>query len=224
MRNLDTDLVQSGGGGSPGGRRVDLTARIAAPDFVMAFGRNEEICGEEEPADFVYRVVSGAVRTLRSLSDGRRQIAGFYFPGDVFGLERTDVHAFSAEAIGECQVALIRRAALDRAADRDAAAARELWDITSADLGRMQTHMLLLGRKGAAERVAAFLLDMESRMVGHDAVDLPMSRNDIADYLGLTIETVSRSLTQLEREGAIALPSTRHVEIRNRRALAAYRA
>ena len=225
MRNFDTEYTQGGAGtGSISGQCVDLTARIAAPGFVMGFARNEEIYGEEETADFVYRVVSGVVRTTRLLSDGRRQVAGFYFAGDVFGLETGDTHNACAEAITDCQVARVKRAVLERAADRDVCAARELWSITARDLDRMQAHMLLLGRKGAVERLAIFLLDMEARTQGHGVVDLPMSRIDIADYLGVTFETVSRSLTQLERDGVIALPSSRHIELRNRRALAAYQA
>jgi CRP/FNR family nitrogen fixation transcriptional regulator len=226
MRNFDPDLGLGGGaiGSSFGGRNVDLTARLAAPGFVMSFAPNEEIYGEEEPADFVYRVVSGAVRTVRILSDGRRQVAGFHFAGDVFGLEPGDMHSACAEAVSMCTVALIKRTALERAADRDSAAARELWTITSCDLQRVQAHMLLLGRKGALERVTVFLLEMAARTAGRNGVDLPMSRTDIADYLGLTIETVSRSLTQLERDGLIALPTSRHIEFCNCRALAAYQA
>ena len=222
MRNFDTDFAQGGAGaGAPAGHRVDLSDRIAAPGFVMGFARNEEIFGEEEPADFVYRLVSGVVRATRMLSDGRRQVAGFYFPGDVFGLETGDIHGTCAEAITECQVALIRRSVLERSAERDIAAARELWSITAQALDRMQAHMLLLGRRGAVERIAVFLLEMEVRTAGCGVVDLPMSRIDIADYLGITFETVSRGLTQLERDGIIALPSSRHIELRDRRGLMA---
>jgi CRP/FNR family nitrogen fixation transcriptional regulator len=225
MRNFDTDCALGGAGtGSSVGRCIDLTDRIAVPGLVMGFARNEEIFGEEETADFVYRVVSGVVRTTRLLSDGRRQVAGFYFTGDVFGLEPSEIHQTCAEAITDCRIALVKRAALERAADREVSTARELWAITARDLQRMQAHMLLLGRKGAVERLAIFLLDMETRTAGRGSVDLPMSRIDIADYLGMTFETVSRSLTQLERDGVIALPTTRHIELRDRRALAAYQA
>jgi CRP/FNR family nitrogen fixation transcriptional regulator len=223
MRNFDSDFIQGGSGAnSVVGRCVELTARIAAPGFMMNFSRNEEIYGEEEEADFVYHIVSGVVRTTRMLSDGRRQVAGFYFPGDVFGLETSGAHSACAEAITDCRVALVKRAALERAADRDIAAARELRAIISTTLARMQAHMLLLGHRGAVERLAGFLLEMEARTAGQDAVDLPMSRVDIADYLGITFETVSRALTQLERDGVIALPTSRHIELRDRRALSAY--
>jgi CRP/FNR family nitrogen fixation transcriptional regulator len=169
---------------------------LFAPGFVMAFGRNEEIYGQQEPADFVYRVVSGVVRTCRALSDGRRQIIAFCYPGDVFGLEAGPEHSFCAEAVGECQVALTKRRTLERAADQDNTTARDLWALTARDLQSLSDHMLLLGRKGATERVAAFLLQAFDRTQS-EQLDLPMSRTDIADYLGLTIESVSRSMSQL---------------------------
>jgi CRP/FNR family nitrogen fixation transcriptional regulator len=224
MRNLDIEGVVGGGAiGSLDGRGnlFDLTDGVTAPGFVMAFSRNEEIYGEGESADFVYKVVSGAVRTTRILADGRRQIADFHLAGDVFGLEDGEAHGLCAEAITDCRIALVKRVALERIADHDCGAARKLRGLTAGDLRRLQGHMLLLGRKGAVERVAAFLLEMSQRAPAGEAVDLPMSRTDIADYLGLTIETVSRSMTQLERDGCIGLPSSRHVELRDRRALRA---
>jgi CRP/FNR family nitrogen fixation transcriptional regulator len=188
----------------------------------MGFSRNEEIYGQEEEADFVYKVISGVVRSCQVLNDGRRQIAAFHFPGDVFGLESGSEHSLCAEAVSDCRIALVKRPSLDRAADQDSACARDLWAITSLDLQRLRDHMLLLGRKGAGERVAAFLLQMAERAGVGDWLDLPMSRAEIADYLGLTIETVSRNLTQMERDGVIGMPSARHVELRDRRALEAY--
>ena len=205
--------------GSPAVGTVDVGSGLDLPGFVMTFSRNEEIFGEQEPADFVYRIVEGAARSMRVLSDGRRQISAFHLAGDVFGLEIGDVHRFTAEAVGDCKVALIRRPALERAVERDMAAARLMWTLTSQDLCEAQGHLLLLTRRSAAERVGAFLLDMAARMGRGDVFDLPMSRLDMADYLGLTIETVSRSLTQLERDGAIGLPTCRKVVIRDRAAL-----
>lgn len=224
MRNFDMDTAQGGAGIGGGSQTFSLTAYASAPGFTMSFARNEEIYGEGEPSDFVYKVISGAVRTTRILSDGRRQIADFHLAGDVFGLEVGATHSLCAEAITDCRLSLVKRNALERAADHDCAAARELRSLTAADLHRLQEHMLLLGRKGALERVATFLLDMAQRENSSKAVDLPMSRSDIADYLGLTIETVSRSMTHLEREGVVYLPSARHVELRDRRALEAYAA
>jgi CRP-like cAMP-binding protein len=185
----------------------------------MSFGRNSEIYGEGEPADYVYKVVSGTVRTSKILADGRRQIGSFYLPGDVFGLEIGDDHSFSAEAITESRVLVVRRSALMGLANRDGDVARQMWTLAGRELARVQDHILLLV-KTAQERVVGFLLEMAERTPDADSVELPMSRQDIADYLGLTIETVSRTLTMLESDGAIELPTSRCVMLRKRSALA----
>jgi CRP-like cAMP-binding protein len=184
----------------------------------MSFARNAEIYGEGEPADYLYKVVSGTVRTYKVLSDGRRQIGAFYMPGDVFGLETADEHTFSAEAISDSKVLVIKRSALVALAGRDNQVARQLWALTGRELSRVQDHILLL-IKTAQERVAGFLLEMADRGSNGNALELPMSRQDIADYLGLTIETVSRTLTLLENAAAIELPSSRRIVLRNRSAL-----
>jgi CRP/FNR family nitrogen fixation transcriptional regulator len=184
----------------------------------MTFARNGEIYGEGEPADYVYKVLSGAVRTSKVLADGRRQIGAFHLPGDVFGLEVGAEHSFSAEAIAETKVLVARRSALFGLAARDSEMARQLWTLTGHELARVQEHLMLLV-KTAQERVVVFLLEMSARRPAGDTVELPMSRQDIADYLGLTIETVSRTLTNLEDEDAIELPSSRRIVLRNRPAL-----
>jgi CRP-like cAMP-binding protein len=184
----------------------------------MAFARNAEIYGEGEPADYLYKVVSGTVRTYKVLSDGRRQIGAFYLSGEIFGLEMGEEHTFSAEAITDSKVLVIKRSAVVTLAGRDHDVAHELWTLTSRELRRAQDHIMLLV-KTAQERVASFLLEMARRMPAGDAIELPMSRQDIADYLGLTIETVSRTLTHLENTAAIALPSSRRIVLRNRKAL-----
>lgn len=181
----------------------------------MSFRRNEEIYGEAEPADFLYKVVSGAVRMYKVLNDGRRQIGAFYLPGDMFGLEVGDLHASSAEAIGDTVVLVFKRGAVTALAARDTEVARELWDMTAQELRRTQDHMLLL-IKNAQERVASFLLDMATRNPDSEQIELPMSRQDMADFLGLTIETVSRTMTQLEHAHVIALPTSRRIALRNR--------
>jgi len=185
---------------------------------VMPFARNAEIYGENEPAEYLYKVVSGAVRSYKVLSDGRRQIGGFYLPGDVFGLEAGDVHGFSAEAVADSKIMVIKRAALIALAARDTEVARQLWTMSARELQRAQDHVMLL-IKTAQERVAGFLLEMAARGKSASEVDLPMSRQDIADYLGLTIETVSRTFTQLENCAAIGVPASRHIVLRNRAAL-----
>jgi len=184
----------------------------------MRFGRNAEVYGEGEPAEYLYKVISGAVRTYKVLADGRRQIGGFYLPGDIFGLEASEEHGFSAEAVNDSNVLVIKRSAVMDLAARDSSVAQQLWTVTGRELQRAQEHVLLL-IKSAQERVAGFLVEMARRAPGASTIQLAMSRQDIADYLGLTIETISRTLTQFEKSAAIALPTSRQIEIRNRAAL-----
>ena len=196
----------------------DLAGSIEMMGAAMTFARNAEIYGEDEPADYLYKVVSGAVRTYKVLADGRRQIGAFHLPGDIFGLESGDAHTLSAEAVADAKILLVKRSALMALAQRDGSVARQLWGTTSHELGRMQAHIMLL-IKTAEERVVGFLLEMADRSRTGNRGTLPMSRQDIADYLGLTIETVSRTLTHLETSAAIELPSARTVVLRNRASL-----
>src|SRR5690242_18705370 len=184
----------------------------------MRFARNIEIYGEGEPAEYIYQVISGAVRTYRMLDDGRRQIGAFHLPGDLFGVEAGDVHLWSAEAINDAQVLVVKRGAVMARAEHEKDLARQLWTLTVRELQRMQEHSMVL-IKSAEERVAGFLLEMAARGGASTAVELPMSRQDIADYLGLTIETVSRTFTQFVQSGTIALERSRRVVFRNRAAL-----
>jgi len=186
----------------------------------MVYPRDTEIFGENEPADYLYKVLSGTVRTYKILSDGRRQVGGFYLPGDIFGLEFADEHTLSAEAISDAKVLVIKRSALTALAARDPSIAQQLFALTGRELHRVQDRTLLL-IKNARERVASFLLEMAGRASENNTIELPMSRQDIADYLGLTIETVSRTLTALETASAIEVSaSSRRIVLRNRAALA----
>jgi len=184
----------------------------------MRFARNTEIYGEEDPAEYLYQVVSGAVRTYRVLDDGRRQISAFYLPGDIFGVEGGDVHISSAEAVCDAQILVAKRSAVMARAEHERDLSRQLWTLTVRELQRIQEHSMLL-IKSAEERVAGFLLEMARRNPAGAAIDLPMCRQDIADYLGLTIETVSRTFTQLVQSGTIALEKSRRILFRNRAAL-----
>ncbi|MFG1401253.1 helix-turn-helix domain-containing protein [Xanthobacter sediminis] len=193
---------------------------LAALGVVTSFERNSEIFAEDAPAEHIFIVLSGTVRICKLLGDGRRQIETFCLAGDVFGWETAARHRFSAEAVGECKVVRVKRSILFARASDDPDLAHALWVLTAAELTRAQNHLLVLGRKTAQERVATFLLDMAGRSaVGGSEVTLPMSRQDIADYLGLTIETVSRTLTHLEETAAIALPSSRRVVLKDSGAL-----
>ncbi len=188
---------------------------------MMTYQRNTEIFGENEPAEYLYKVVSGSVRTYKILSDGRRQVGGFYLPGDIFGLEFAAEHSLSAEAISDAKVLVVKRSALNTVAGRDPGVAQQLFALTGRELHRVQDRILLL-IKNARERVASFLLEMAERASENNTIELPMSRQDIADYLGLTIETVSRTLTALETASAIEVSaSSRRIVLRNRAALAA---
>ena len=187
----------------------------------MSYPRDSEIFGENEPADYLYKVVSGSVRTYRILSDGRRQVGGFYLPGDIFGLEFAEEHTLSAEAVSDAKVLVVKRSALTTLAGRDPSVAQQLFALTGRELHRVQDRTLLL-IKNARERVGSFILEMAERASENNTIELPMPRQDIADYLGLTVETVSRTLTSLETASAIEVsPSSRRIVLRNRAALAA---
>ncbi len=185
----------------------------------FTYGRDEEIYGEGEDTEFVYKVVSGAVRTYKIMRDGRRQIGGFHLPGDCFGFELGKQHLLTAEATTDSKVLLFKRSKIETLATHDIGAARELWHMTADHLRHAEDHMLLLGRKTATERLAAFLLEMDARLGGTGFVELPMSRRDIADYLGLTLETVSRGFSQFQASGIVRLIDARHVVLVERRKL-----
>ncbi len=190
----------------------DVFATVGA---ALDFGRNAEIFGASEEAEFFYQVVSGAVRTYKVLEDGRRQIGAFYLPGDVFGLEAGKRHAFTAEAIVGSTVRVAKRSQILTMGLADPDLGQSLWMAATKGLRAAQEHLLVLGRKTAEERVATFLLDIARREDAHEVIELPMSRQDIADYLGLTIETISRTMTSLESEKAIELPSARRVVVKS---------
>ena len=176
-------------------------AKVSSSEF--KYRKDAEIFGEAEPADYIYQVIEGSVRTYKLLSDGRRQIGAFHLPGDIFGLENGHLHRFTAEAIVNTTVGLVRRESLEREARKDPAMVRNLLKMTTDNLQHVENHLLLLGRQTAPERVAAFLIEMNGRQKSAGAVALPMTRRDIADYLGLTIETVSRALRAYQRKGYV---------------------
>ena len=197
--------------------REPLAQTMHLMGAVMSFPRNAEIFGENEPAEYLYKVISGSVRTYKILSDGRRQIGGFHLPGDIFGFQFTEEAPFRPRPspMPRCWSSSAVRsrhwpAAMPTLPGRGA--------LTSRELRRMQDRVLLLIKSGQ-ERVASFLLEMADRAAAGNVVELPMSRQDIADYLGLTIETVSRTLTCLESTAAIEVPSSRRIVLRNRSAL-----
>jgi CRP/FNR family nitrogen fixation transcriptional regulator len=192
-------------------------AGMVGTDF--CYRKDEEIYGEGEPSEYVYQVVKGAVRTYKLLSDGRRQIDSFHLPGDVFGLESSPTCRLTAEAIVDTTIRLAKRSSLEQAAEVDVQVALHLWSLTAGHLRHAEDHMLLLGRKTAMEKVATFLLEMDRRLTVAGMMALPMTRRDIADYLGLTLETVSRTFSQLQSQGVLGLTGARQVALRNRQCL-----
>ena len=180
---------------------------------------NGEIFSQHQRVSNVHAVVSGAVRLIRLMKDGRRQIGAFYLPGDLFGLESEERHSFSAEAIVNSRIGSSKRSTFLDAAMCNQALAFQLWTTTAAHLQRAQCHMSVLGRSTAQERIAKFLLDMDSRLNSVGEIELPMPRRDIADYLGLTIETVSRVFHRFERKRIISIPDARRVVLSDPKAL-----
>ncbi|HEV2302676.1 MAG TPA: helix-turn-helix domain-containing protein [Stellaceae bacterium] len=203
--NTIPDVVRSG--------QLDALVALERIGTRQRVSRNREIYAEGESAQHWYEVLSGTVRVCKFLADGRRHIVEFYSAGDSFGLQSGAERGFSAEAVTDVTVMRYSRAATERALDESPALDRRLRELTLRSLAAAQGRLLLLGRMTAPERVAAFLLDTIERNDGNLRFDLPMSRGDIADYLGLTIETVCRILSDFKRRGIIAIPNPHRIEI-----------
>jgi len=191
----------------------------------VAVEAHQTIFTETDPAHHVFNVTSGAVKLYKLLADGRRQITGFMFPGDFLGVALNDSYAYSAEAITPVTMCRYERARLEALLDEYPSLEKRLLTITANELIAAQDQMLLLGRKSAEERLVTFLLSLAQRAARRglpaEPVHLPMSRSDIADYLGLTVETVSRTFSRLKREGLIALEGSDRVRFASRENLAA---
>jgi CRP/FNR family transcriptional regulator, nitrogen fixation regulation protein len=198
--------------GSPSGSKAPRSEQAFWRHF--KYPRGNEIFGEAEPAEYVYQIKSGAVRTFQLLRDGRRQIGAFHLPGDIFGAESGDIHRFTAEAILETRVRVTRR---ERFFGGDPKASgfsnKELLNLISGSLERTESHLLLLGRQNANERAAAFLTEMDRRLRSPKILVLPMLRRDIADYLGLAPETVTRCFSTLQDRGVLGYPDISHRKI-----------
>ena len=181
----------------------------------VRFERNKTIFNEGDEAEFCYKVVSGAVRLCKHMVDGRRQIADFLLPGDVFGFMQFGAYKFTAEAVDDVVLMCYPQRQLERLSSTMPAMRGRLLVLLSQRLLGMQDHLVMLGRQTAKERVSSFLLLIAERSDAEEslAFDLPMGRQDIADYLGLTIETVCRVLSELKRAKIIAIPSTSQIVI-----------
>jgi len=181
--------------------------------------RDELIFRKGQKATQIYKVKSGCIRTFTHHRDGRRFVTAFYFPGDYFGLDMRERHRVTASAVTPSEILLIGRRPLMLGAANNVTVANEMLRVTNLELQRAHQHSLLL-RNSANERVGQFLFDMKKRGRRKE-VDVAMSRQDIADYLNLTVESVARALTQLEKVSAISKRSTRRIAVHMRKSMAA---
>lgn len=198
------------------GKRV-MSSILALRRGPIRYPRNKVIAFEEGPTDYLFVVVKGVVRTCKTFQDGSRTIIGFHVPGEYFGLNDDLKYSLSAEAATEAMVLFLKRSALLTLAAHDSRVAGFLLARTASELRRVQEHSLLIGRDAKC-RVAAFLIDLSVRTGQAKYLELPMRHRDIADYLGLKIETLSRAITELERSGWVARASTRRTVILRDRA------
>lgn len=192
-------------------------AQMAAIVSTQDLQAGAPVFDEGEPADHVFNVTGGTVKVYKLLPDGRRQVTGFLFAGDFLGLANDENYAYSAETVTHCQLCRFPRRKLERLMERFPKVEQRLLNIASNELAAAQEQMLLLGRKTAREKIASFLLLLAKRArqrgQQESPVDVPMSRNDIGDFLGLTTETVSRTFTQLKQANLIRLLPAGKVEL-----------
>jgi CRP/FNR family transcriptional regulator, anaerobic regulatory protein len=198
---------------------ADEQKRLTAIMSTVEIAADHAIFDEASPAEHVYTVTDGAVKIYKLLSDGRRQVTGFLFPGDFLGLTHNESYAYSAEALLATRLCRFPRKKLEALLDELPKLEQRLLGMASHELAAAQDQMVLLGRKSARERLISFLLLLSSEATRRDQpenpVNLPMNRHDIADYLGLTIETVSRTFTQLKTQGLIELLDDKKVRLAN---------
>ena len=185
----------------------------------IRYGRDQTMVIEGDASDYIFLVISGVVRCFRSFQDGTRSIVAFYLPTEFFGLTNHSTHLLTAEAAADANILFFKRSALFSMAGNESRIAKFLLTATLTELRRTQEHSLLISRDAKC-RVASFLIDLSKRTRTQTCLDLPMSHQDIADHLGLTIETLSRVITQMENSGLIARgQSSRDLILKDRRAL-----
>jgi CRP/FNR family transcriptional regulator len=173
------------------------------------FRPNEAVFVQEEMVTSYYNLLEGVMRLYKLLPDGRRQIVGFALPGDFLGTTAAERHSFSADAVGPAVVCRFSRTSFARFVEHRPNVLRRINEFATGELDQARDQMVLLGRRSAEGKVATFLIGWRDRLTRlgqvNGAVPLPMGRQDIADYLGLTVETVSRTLTKFERDGVIEI-------------------
>jgi len=197
--------------------------RLAAIMRTINVDPHRPIFDEADPAEYVYTITVGAVKVYKLLGDGRRQITGFLFAGDFLGLTHNEVYAYSAEALVPARLCRFPRRRLEALLAEIPHLEERLLAMASHELAAAQDQMMLLGRKSARERVVSFILMLFNSATRHggpgNPVFLAMSRGDIADYLGLTTETVSRTVTLLKKQGLVELLDDRRIRLANMSAL-----
>jgi CRP/FNR family transcriptional regulator len=197
-----------------------LSTRFLAEDaarlsHVSHFDRGHPLFCEGDDADYIYEILEGVVRTSKLLFDGRRQVLSFGYPGDIVGLSHDQFYHSDCEAVSDVKLRVHHKNAFNASFSNEPEFGKQLLKFAAAEMNNMQEHFIMLGRKSATEKVASFLTALLDR-VGEKkecrtCFNLPMSRSDIADFLGLTIETISRTLTKLREEGIIELPNKHRV-------------
>lgn len=184
----------------------------------ITLSEGETLFNEADTGEHVYTVTSGYIKIFKTMPDGRCQIMSFVIPGDFFGLAQSGIHTYTAQAVTQSTLCRFSKASLEKSLDKWAHMKNNFYNILTHELCNAQNQILLLGRKCALEKVSSFILDIHKRSqkigVHSPIVYLPMSRTDIADYLGLTGETVSRTFSALAKDGIIKSRGKRHVEIK----------
>lgn len=197
----------------------DVSHRLFCISSVRSVPAKEMVFCQGEPADHVYEVIEGVLKLYILTADGRMQITGFAYPGQILALDADTAYSTTAEAVTQAKLCQYPRAKFERVIDDHPQLARQLFTIVAQDLTAARGQMLLLGRKSATEKIASFLLHLaernEARGDDPTTIDLPMSRGDIGDYLGLTIETVSRTITRLRQLGILDLRQHRKIRLRD---------
>jgi len=218
------DIAQSRSGAAAAPATLtDHLIHIREYGASLHFIRNETIFNQDNPAEQVYRIVSGTVRLCRYMPDGRRYIVDFLLPGDLMGLVESPDLPVSAEAVNDVTLVAFPRKCFNRLAEKNPDVRTQLLCHLSSNLLTAQQHLFVLGCQKARERMASFLLRLADRtdLACGDRLDLPMSRRDIADHLGLTIETVSRAISALRGEGIVLIPNSSQIVLRDMAALRA---
>jgi len=196
-------------------RAADWDGALPTTGGVLQVLQDAEIYGEGDAAVLFYKLVRGVVRTCKFLNDGRRHIEAFQREGDVFGFEAGTAYRLTAEAVTDCTLVGYRRMGVEKLAAENETLSQQLFGYFMQGMTRAQDHALILGRRSAIARVGAFLHEAAQQSQDGRTISLAMDRRDIADYLGLTIETVSRTLSHLERDGVIAIPVSRQIRVQN---------